>query len=122
MTLEEALAEIEEVFACGEGRPYASTANGQPYLTVVSGGVKGEGCNHPALYADEDLAIEAWRNAVLAKKPSGQRGKLWWRCKPELHIFPLQLAAPSDSPISPIPVRVMTYFAVYSRLAIEEPS
>ena len=95
MTLEEAVAAFEADFTVSDapfgfpvdevsGRVEASRApNGEHYIAVASGGIKGEGEKFPAYYATEVLAAEAWLTA--AWKYAEERGgkTLYWRTRPE---------------------------------------
>lgn len=94
MNLVEAVAAFEKDFsvvseaglvdpALVERRDMSKTPEGQPYVVVTSGGVKGEAVAVPAWFAGEDLAAEAWLREAWAYADRQGGGTLFWRDKPE---------------------------------------
>jgi hypothetical protein len=85
MTLDEAVAYIESKFECVDGRRMHRCETGDEYVQIVSGGIKEEGQAAP-LFQDEEQAIGAWLDAVMAYAADKQ-GKLYWRIRPEVNTF-----------------------------------
>ena len=83
MTLDEARAELESRFIVADVGNNYWAATGEPYVVIVSGGIKEEGCPVVCLCSSEAHAIRLWRDAVneYAKEKSGV---LYWRTPPQL--------------------------------------
>ena len=81
--LEEASAELESRFIVALVGNNYQAATGEPYVVIVSGGVKEEGCPVVCWCSSEDHAIRLWRDAIneYAKEKSGV---LYWRTPPQL--------------------------------------
>lgn len=102
MKLDDAVADIERRFELGPDGDCSLAANGEPFVTVVSGGRKQQGGRFPAWYNDEDGAAAAWHASVLAYA-EGRGTKLYWRHRPEFERH--------KTKIHPL-------FTVYSRLLV----
>ena len=99
MTLAEAVEAIEAGFIVHEEAGYASpwtdqdgeivadgardmtlAPNGEPYITMTS---YGDSLSYlPALFASESLAVEWWRDEVMAYAAAVRGKHLYWREKP----------------------------------------
>jgi len=94
MTLEEAVAAFENDFHVVDAFGFPNNPNvpasvdaskaptGEPYVSLVSGGIKEQGAHFPAFFKDESLAVEAWLSA--AWRYADERGgkTLYWRSRP----------------------------------------
>lgn len=105
MTLDEAVAHIESKFECVEGQPIAWCETGDKYVKIVSGGVKDEGEFTP-LFQDEEQAVGAWLDAVMAYA-ADKHGTLYWRIRPNVREYPLDDEG-------------LPAYLVYSRLVISD--
>lgn len=106
--------------------------NGEPYVTVVSGGIKSEGECAPCLCFSPEAAIRLWWDAAR-DYAFGQRAKahaiaegaeayppgesampLYWRILPEIgeHVIYQR------SPVDPEQMDPVTVYIVYSRFLV----
>lgn len=83
MTLDEAIKLVESRFIVGPAGNYSEAPTGEPYVTIVGGGIKEEGELFPCYFLSEAFAIQFWLDAVN-KYSEGKSGTLYWRVKPEM--------------------------------------
>ena len=124
-TAEEASAEIEK--CCRVFPEIGNTSKaptGEPYVTLVAGGVKDEGEGWPVLYATPHGAIAAWFEAALKYVSLGD--VLYWRERPIVECcFYLPSTAAGEflyKGKDPRPRRalVLELYSVYSRLLVSD--
>lgn len=100
MTLDEARAAVEKPFAqtwdsmqffkwAGALRPYSKAPTGEPFVTIVGGGEKGEGEPFPpsGWFGTPEDAVEQWLGGALAfVRRGGFDGSetVYWRAEPTI--------------------------------------
>ena len=117
MTLEEAVAVLEEQFICvewGGGDPPGVSPTGESYLTYRAWGIVEEGLDSPAFYTSPEHAVQAWLNAILASrfKAGKPQSVLYWRTKPEIEEIAELNQGEELAPIK--------LFDIWSRLLISD--
>ena len=134
MTLEEAIEAFEKDFTVSSevgwpnddnvlGRLDMSRApTGEPYVCVVSGGIKEQGKSFPAHYTSEALAAEAWLTSAweYAERRGGKT--LYWRDRPrwiEGEFVALDQASAMNDPDAAAPP-VLKIGHVYSRMLVSK--
>ncbi|WP_213775089.1 hypothetical protein [Bradyrhizobium sp. dw_78] len=111
MTLEEALATIE--FPQVDGLTTYFCETGEPYVSLVSGGVKAEGKDAPIFCSTEDIAVRFWLDA-FNNYARDKSGVLYWRERPNLMDWDVQNVH------CDIDIDRSTLYFVYSRLVISD--
>ena len=132
MTLDEAVAEAGRTFCCTDGPSSSLGPTGEPYVIVVTGGIKEEGEPHPVLCSTPEQAVKLWLDAVTeyGQRPINEStththgyvpigGKRWmplyWRARPEMNeIDYAECGVPKY--LNPVQRR----YVVYSRLLISD--
>lgn len=114
MTLDEAVLRLEACFkvhpeVCGQG----VAPTGEPFVTVVTGGVKSEGEPSPIIATSEALAVEYWLRAAMQYAAGKSGGTLYWRIRPEVVSAELVTVG-----IKPEDTAAQRYYKIYSRLLI----
>src|SRR3989304_2337599 len=82
MTLEQAVAAIDFMFDAQDGPPMNKCPTGEPYVVLMSGGLKKEGAL-AAYFPSEEAAVRHWVRAFL-KYALECKGKLFWRMRPSM--------------------------------------
>ena len=99
----------------------ATAPTGEPYVSLVSGGIKAEGERLPAYFSTPERAIVAWYDSALRYAQHGN--VLYWRELPSLES---QQYAPVDADgefAKDTDLRKMmtiTVYTVYSRLLVSD--
>lgn len=83
MTLQQAVSAVQSGFAQYRTGPHPESRQ------ILSGGSLVNG-NMPALYANEELAIEAWRDAMA--KVSDKTKRIVWVDAPRVEAFRITIA------------------------------
>lgn len=81
---------------------------GEPYIILVSGGIKQDGDRFPVLCATVDIAVFLWLVAATYYC-EGKLGTLYWRVRPELNSVLVTLNG-----------RIEERHVIYSRLLVSE--
>ncbi len=130
MTLEEAVAQLEcqlsprvHGFESHPGHEAKLGPTGEPYVTMMPGGVNPEGQQASAICRSPEIAVQLWLDAAeryLADRMIKADGdlRLYWRIRPELNE--VMLYAIFKYPPHPDITTELTWYTVYSRLLISD--
>jgi hypothetical protein len=112
---------VELGFTLGPQGNYYQAPTGEPYVTVVSGGVKLEGECFPCLCSTPELAVKLWLEA-MGEYAAPDKGKtLYWRAPPEIdEIYMMPVGGDGSSSHDPDTRRALTRkaYVVYSRVLV----
>lgn len=115
MTLEEAVTQFEKGHSVYPELGYTSLApNGQPYVTVVCGGIKEEGQRMPVYCTSQDEAVKWWLKAANEYAPNSSM--IYWRSKPDMDSVTMRY--PEHNDLGDL-FEPLVFYTVYSRLHAE---
>lgn len=84
MTLAEKVSSIKTEFVSEYGEPTSRCATGEPYVTLVAGGIKPEGDPYPRWYDSEADAVSEWAQSFDRYAADRNGKRLIWREMPGL--------------------------------------
>lgn len=99
-SLRDLVKDLESRFPVGQPTSSSRSVTGEPYVTVVSGGIKEEGMDYPLVCSSEEAAIRHFKDAINAYA-ADKKGAIYWRQRP-------------------FPKNIKGYFTVYSRVLISD--
>jgi hypothetical protein len=138
MTLDEARAQFEALFILGPQGNNALAPTGEPYVEVVSGGVKAEGARTPLLCTSPELAVSHWFKGAIdyamdqsmdyyldhpdsvfdADRYKRHGFTLYWRVVPELESYDIIGADCLELSKEMRAAMTQTIYKVYSRFLV----
>lgn len=94
------------MFQLGESTSTASAVTGEPYVTLVSGGIKPEGAAAPSFATEDEAWEKFWKSFLAYVEPFDRREHqvpkacIYLRSLPHMHEVTVDSPRPSDG-VSP---------------------